>query len=227
MLKLALIGKNLQHSKSKKMYSKLLDTPFVYDFLDYSSEKAIPPLEELLQEYNGISVTSPYKNFIYQQVSSEEEINELKAVNSINFKDGQVIGTNTDYLACKDILKRYKDESIRKVLILGDGDMSRVIKKCLLEIEVEFKISSRKIDSFNLLKNSYMDFDLIINCCSRSFDLNSNIPNRVGAVWDLNYDQVYERRILDKIGTRYQDGKELLLLQAHYSCIYWEISEPF
>ena len=47
MLKLALVGKEISHSLSQKMYEDLLKQKVDYSLLDYSSNQLIPPLSVL------------------------------------------------------------------------------------------------------------------------------------------------------------------------------------
>lgn len=227
MLRLGLIGDCLKHSKSKEMYSKILNCDFEYDYLEYKHVDEIPCLKTLMRKYNGLSVTSPYKKYVFERVESDSSIKSLKAVNSLKLNSKELEGTNTDYLASKEIIKKYNNSLLSSVLIVGDGDMSRVIRKILEDEEISYKITSRKIDSLSLLSKKAEDFDLVINCCSRDFDLSEYSFNQKVRIWDLNYNQNYEKIIVDKIGSRYSNGEELLYLQALYSCRYWEISEHF
>ena len=52
--KLALIGKNIAHSKSPEVYKTLLDNNVEYTLLDFISENEIPKLSELLKTFDGI-----------------------------------------------------------------------------------------------------------------------------------------------------------------------------
>ncbi len=63
--KLALIGKNISHSKSPEIYNKLLNNQVEYTLLDCDTVDAIPSLDELMKKFDGVSITSPYKESLF------------------------------------------------------------------------------------------------------------------------------------------------------------------
>ena len=67
MIKLALVGKDIQHSRSGEIYRRLLKTDIQYDLLDYENSALIPPAADLFKVYDGISITSPYKKHFLNQ----------------------------------------------------------------------------------------------------------------------------------------------------------------
>lgn len=224
MFNLALIGEDLSHSKSKEVYKKILGESVNYTYLEYSSAELIPNLTDLILDFDGISITSPYKSNVFHLVSTTSDIQRLKSVNCIALKNGVLKGTNTDYLACLEILKQYIKDGIESVLVTGDGSMSIVIQRICYNLKLKYRITSRKIDRFALLKNNLSDYNLVINTCARSFDLSSIKYINNQKIWDLNYDQSYFVRIKDRYGDLYTDGSELLYLQAKFACKYWEIN---
>lgn len=223
MHKLALIGKNLSHSKSKEIYQHLLGSKIEYTYLEYENADSLPDLDILLGKFHGISITAPYKNDIYKLVKTSSEIRSLKAVNCIKMLNNEIVGTNTDYLASLEIIKTYDIKKSELVLIIGDGSMSNVIQHVCNESGVDFHVTSRKIDKLTLLKKNIFKYSLIINTCSREFDFSSVKYIKNQKLWDLNYDQSYFVGIKDKYKNLYKDGKELLELQAKFACKYWEI----
>jgi len=224
MYKLGLIGKNISHSKSKINYVNLLERSIKFDLLDFNSKEDIPDLKELLKNYNGLSVTSPYKNIIYQMCNSHKEVRDFKAINCLKLKDGIVYGTNTDYYACLEILKNYKLKGVSEVLLLGDGSMSRVLGQALKNLNIPFLISSRKTDGFKQVPNYNTHQSLIINCCARDFDLSTLNFSKSIYLWDLNYNQGYEDYLVKKLKAQFLNGESLLLEQAKLAISYWEIS---
>ena len=78
--KLALIGRNIAHSKSPEIYSKLLENNVDYHLLDYPSVDQIPSLDYFSKNFEGISITSPYKEVFINDVELVGKAKELKAI---------------------------------------------------------------------------------------------------------------------------------------------------
>ena len=221
--KYALIGKNIQHSKSPEMYKKLLGHEVDYTFLDYESEKKIPPLNELLEKYCRISVTAPYKNYVFRHCDIlSEQAQALEAVNAIKLKNAEVIGTNTDALAFEEIFSsKYLGTY---PIILGDGAMSRLAQQYFKKTGVEHIVLSRKRKNLEQIDQYLHELSdrslLIINACGRSynFDFKSHKPLKV---WDLNYSMPEQQNYVLKSGHEYTDGEDLLIRQAEYALSFW------
>lgn len=232
MIKLALIGKNIQHSRSPQIYRNLLKTPLQYDLLDYENDSLIPSVKELFQIYDGISITSPYKKYFLDQVRISEKIKKLAAINCLIKRPDGFIGENTDYISIAEILQKLiLQHGHLMVIILGDGVMSKVLQVALEETTIEFKIFSRKItkdlDRLNLpdlfekeFKTDYKK--LIINTCSREF-IFSGIMDRNIIFWDFNYNFPPHLNFLQN-KSQYMDGMELLELQAKHALAFWSIN---
>ncbi|RPJ71754.1 MAG: hypothetical protein EHM20_14365, partial [Alphaproteobacteria bacterium] len=145
MIKLALLGKGIQHSRSPEIYQRLLVNKIQYDLLDYPNSSSIPKVEDLFKVYNGISITSPYKRHFLDQVKLTEQAEKLGAINCIKQSSDGFYGENTDYSAIVEILKKLKSKhNGLRAIILGDGVMSNVTQAALRELEIDFKLYSRK-----------------------------------------------------------------------------------
>ncbi|MFG1516028.1 hypothetical protein ABMA71_15530, partial [Halobacteriovorax sp. ZH3_bin.1] len=125
MLKLGLLGKNIQHSKSPEIYNELFDGQVEYSLLDINDEKNIPQLEEIFSNLQGLSITAPYKKHFLNDVSLEESVKEIGAINCIKYDGTQFFGTNTDYLAAKEIILNNSYEQ-KEIIMLGDGAMTNM-----------------------------------------------------------------------------------------------------
>ena len=224
MINLGLVGKNISKSKSKQMYEKLLGKEVNYQLFDYSSSKEIPSLDDLFNKVDGLSITAPFKIHFLKDVQIDNEIKLLGAINCIKKVDNNYFGTNTDYLACKDILLRYFDFGY-KFFLLGDGAMSRVISTILKDNKQEFVILSRRdknLNNFNFCKEETKY--IIINTCHKSYVFDGFIDNGLVAYWDLNYSvEISKESPLFK-NDKYLDGLELLFLQAKYALEFWKIN---
>lgn len=221
MIKLALIGKNISHSQSQKMYEKILQSKVDYSLLDYSSETEIPKVRELFDQYDGISITAPYKSHFLDEISIESEVLDLKAVNCLKSDEhGGFFGTNTDYLALKEILASYLD---RQIVLLGSGAMFRVCKKVLDSKGKTFQSYNRKANGdISDLDFSKLHNAIIVNCCSRDYCFQGKLSDS-SLFYDLNYAHNFHSSFARKQNFHYIDGLELLELQARYALSYWNI----
>ena len=228
MKKLALIGREISHSKSPDLYRKFLSNDIQYDLLDYQVPSLIPSVKELFDIYEGINITSPYKQHFLKNVSLSPASLKTNAINCLGKKGGLIVGENTDYLAIVDILKSWvlKYNSIQ-VLILGDGVMSKVTELVLQELQIPYKIASRKItkDFSQLNCLSYFDDKklsqkLIINTCSRSFVFEGALAKDI-IFWDFNYNFPVHKMSLPFKCLEYVDGLNLLEQQAQHAIRFW------
>jgi shikimate dehydrogenase len=229
MISLALIGKDIQHSKSQKMYEDLLSKKINYELIDCPSEKEIPSLEELFSKFEGVSITSPYKTFFLDRLIIEDSVREISAVNCISKINNEYHGFNTDLIALNDILEVYIHK-FRNIgaYILGDGVMSRLLLYLFKLKNMPCHLFSRKRgDNFeNLSLLNKIDCEektFVINCCSREFIFKGQINNKF-IFWDLNYSFIAHQKFLPTIVDSYIDGLELLNLQAKHSLGIWDIS---
>lgn len=228
MIKLALIGKNISHSQSPKIYKQLLGDAVNYDLLDYSSSSLIPSAKELLKTYVGVSITAPYKEHFLKEAVLTVDARDLNAINCLYLdKKGTVNGDNTDYLAMLEIVKRdLVDKGLQSIVILGDGAMARVTAKVLDSYNWPYEQLSRKkngpLENLDLIKSSLDSQLVIINCCSRNFSFRGRVA-KGSLYWNLNYAQKEEENALENMGLVYQDGQELLYLQAKYALAKWQL----
>lgn len=219
MLKLSLIGKDISHSKSEEVYTSLLKDNFEYYYLDFNSSSVID-LQKIVKSYNGVSVTSPYKNFAYKN-SLNFELEEIEAVNCLKIKDEKIYGINTDYKASLDILSNFIPK-INRIIVLGSGSMSKVIGKVCRDKKIDLINLSRK--NTNISKVTLYDAkdSLVVNCCAREFDLSAEDISK-SYLWDLNYNQFYTKDLKKKLNDRFLDGYSLLINQAKLAIEFWGI----
>ena len=183
--KLALIGKDISHSKSPVVYTDILKIDADYVLLDYENGCDIPCLKSLLATFSGISVTAPYKRYIYElcdEIHSSAE--KVKAVNCFYMEDAKVVGANTDLLALEVLLKDYR--SYDNHYILGNGAMADVISYILKKKSVRYKQFARSL-GHNLSTLSFESVDklIIYNCCAREFIFDTKLKEST-TFFDLN-----------------------------------------
>lgn len=227
MNKLALIGKNIQHSKSPEIYRKIISPHIIYDLLDYETELKLPTAIELLRIYDGINITSPYKEHFLNQVELSSNAKKLGAINCLKKIGNKIIGENTDYLAILDILREFQHKHGKlKVVILGDGVMSKVTISALSFLGYDFEVLSRKkTKNFDQLDleiyfSNQNNQPLVINTCSRDYIFSGKIDERA-IFWDFNYDFSPHTSSLSAIVKQYLDGYSMLFKQAEYALAFW------
>lgn len=221
MIKLALIGKNISHSKSQEMYEKILNKKIHYKILDYDSAELIPSAETLLNEYSGVSITAPYKSHFIGEIENKTEFSFINLLYKV---EGKLFGDLTDYSALKVLLKDKSSRcDITKVVILGDGNMSLLVQSCLNNLKIQFIVLSRKQD--NLVSWDKIKVDkntLIVNTCSRDFVVRAEKQFDCG-FWDLNYSMIEHDSILSDHFKSYENGLNLLELQAKHALKFWNL----
>ena len=222
-VKLALVGRNISHSRSPEMYQKLMTINFDYELLDFENSNQIPRLGEILSIYNGINITSPYKEHFLSEVECLENSSILGAINCIRNNHGRFQAINTDYFALCDLLERYNITSKYEVLVLGDGVMSRVVSHALKSKQLSHRILSRKLtDHFgqlNILELVNQNDVVVINTCAREYCYRGPI-SKTSLFWDLNYSHEVNRAEIGK-KCQYIDGLDLLFVQAEYAVKFW------
>lgn len=233
MIKLALVGKDIQHSKSGEIYRRLLKTDIQYDLLDYENSSLIPSAAELFKVYDGISITSPYKKHFLDQVQLSAQASSLGAINCLRKESVGFSGENTDYLAILEVLHKLKVKYLDlSVVLLGDGVMSKVAQVALEQLGIEYKILSRKItedfDRLNLTTSFEQAFNrpkqkLVLNTCAREFVFKGFIDMQT-IFWDFNYNFIPHSSSLQAKSQCYIDGMEMLELQAVYALSFWSIN---
>lgn len=220
MISLALIGKNIAHSKSKVIYEQLLNKTIDYTIYDINESTVLPSLDFLFKKHEGVSITSPYKTNYLSQVILSKKISEIGAINTIRKNgDGSFEATNTDYFALRDILGDYQKKSPElQVVLLGDGVMSKVTALVCQEFFIKFKVYSRK-QGDDLENQNFLSLKLptiVINCCSRSFVFKGTLPERA-IFYDYNYDFLPHQNFFRTRNVVYVDGFDLLKRQAEYA----------
>ncbi len=222
-MKLALVGKNISHSLSPKLQKEIWKDQLVtYDLIDVSDISELPSLDELALKYDGINITTPYKEAYVKEVRIVSDLGKMiGAINTISLKDKTA--TNTDILATEKILSDfYRNNSLLEVHLLGSGVMARMTELIAKKLKIPFHQYSRathgdltNFDLKNLDHNA-----LVINACSRSFTFKGDISSQV-IFWDFNYSFDPHRYLAQKVKA-YFDGQELLWEQAKFAALFWQ-----
>ena len=231
-MKLALLGYPINHSLSPKLYKEILGSRLEsYDLLPIKNPQMIPSLDELSKIFDGINITSPHKkHFINDILVDSPIVQKIGAVNTLALNGKIVKGTNTDVIAVEEILENYKSQyPSLLVIILGSGVMAKVTELVCQNLEIEFKSLSRKmgldlstIDISQFSKINYQT--LVINCCSRDYVFKGKLAGDE-IFWDYNYSFLPHQTDIPSQVKIYQDGQEMLRLQALAAVRFWELNK--
>ena len=227
-MKLGLLGYPLNHSLSPELYRKLLGSQLTsYELFSFEEDHLIPPLSFFGQRLNGLNITSPYKrHFVHEIEIPSSLVKSLGAVNTLAFVSGKTFGTNTDLLAVVEILTNYlQNHSSLHILLLGDGVMAEVIELVAQDLSISVRQFSRKLtphfEHLDLRPFHKSDSQtLVINACSRQYVFNG-FTQGDEIFWDLNYAFIPHQNTLPSRVKSYQDGREMLELQARAALNFW------
>jgi len=222
-MRLGLIGKNISHSQSPRIYKELLGPDIIYDLIDVPDLESLPSIHELAKVYDGLNITAPYKKSYLKEVLIEDSVQDLHAINTISFGD-KIKGTNTDYFGVKTILERYQGFDI---ILLGNGSMAHVTLKVMKELKLTILDHFYRLKDGEIFQLDLSGFTqeklLIINSCSRSFSFVGKLPPQA-IFLDYNYNFTPHQGLKSQL--IYQDGLELLQLQAEAAVNFWKRTGP-
>jgi 3-dehydroquinate dehydratase/shikimate dehydrogenase len=133
----------------------------------------------------GLSVTIPHKEAISKYLTKvDPAVKGIGAVNTVLFKDGEVIGYNTDYKAAMDCLEGTLGEigaqpsplQGKRVLVLGAGGVARAMMYGLARRGAKMTICDQYRDRAQNLADTFSgravdwkarhnaEVDIVINC---------------------------------------------------------------
>ncbi len=228
-MKLALLGFPIIHSKSPYLYRKHLGAELeIYDLISVEDPRHLPSLEELSKKYNGLNITSPYKEAYFNQVKIDHlKTKDIGAINTISFSSTGWFGINTDLMAVDLLIKKYIfDYPNIFFIILGNGVMARMTKIVLSDLKLPYHnfFRSKHGDLSDLDLTGFRDplkKLMVINTCSRSFVFKGKLhPDTI--FWDFNYSFSPHEELIPKKVKLYIDGLEMLDLQAQEAIRFWK-----
>ena len=148
-----------------------------YDFFERSPEE----LEEFIQEVrekhiDGLSVSIPHKEKIIPLLDEvEDSSKKIGAVNTVFWRDGKLVGANTDWLGFSKALEMKIDAAGKKAIVLGGGGAARAICYALFEKNCEVSVITREVWEFEGLQKDFGDriqnFDFIQNLANYNPDI--------------------------------------------------------
>jgi 3-dehydroquinate dehydratase/shikimate dehydrogenase len=126
----------------------------------------------------GLSVTAPLKEKIIPFLDGiDPGAEKIGAINTLLFKEGQILGTNTDGCGALDAMEKKISVNGRRVVVLGAGGVARAIAFEARARGAELMILNRTVERAEELAGVLgcragrldempSDYDIIINCSS-------------------------------------------------------------
>ena len=154
------IGWPIEHSRSPIIHNHWLERYGIdghYERIPVRPEDLADFFATLDQAgYVGGNVTIPHKETVFSLVSqTEQAADRLSAVNTVYWRDGELIGTNTDGFGFMEHLRSTIpawSSPAGPVAVLGAGGAARAIVAALVEDGVpEIRIVNRSIDRADAL----------------------------------------------------------------------------
>jgi shikimate dehydrogenase len=254
--KYAVLGNPISHSKSPlihKMFAEQTGQDISYEAIEVPLDGFVATVQRLRDEgYKGCNITVPFKHEAFKLANEHSgRARAAHAVNTFIFKDGIILGDNTDgvglvadieqNLGCKFIFK--------KVLLMGAGGAAHGVIHHLFNAGAAIVIANRNMDKANQLAaeldgygtvfaKSYealadQRFDIIINATSSSLsDAMPPLPPGIFKPGALAYDMMYGKdtpflRFAQEQGAaKLADGLGMLVEQAAVAFQKWRGVSP-
>jgi shikimate dehydrogenase len=257
----AVIGNPIHHSLSPQIHSAFAKEAGLH--IDY--EAVLSPLDEfkntihklILQKLNGANVTLPFKKEAYKLASQHSNHAKIaEAVNTLEFKDDQIIGHNTDGIGLVRDLEQNLNTQLKhkKILLIGAGGAAEgVIYSMLEKNPSELTLTNRTIEKSHVIKNKmdvhaksfnvnlnvieitklpHQYFDVIINATSAGLNnAGLGIDQKVFHEGSLAYEMVYSKETsfieqAQSQGSVTSDGLGMLVEQAAEAFFIWHHIKP-
>ncbi len=257
----AVIGNPIHHSLSPQIHRAFAKEAG----LDIDYEAVLSPLDEfkntihklIAKKLSGANVTLPFKKEAYELASEHSNHARIaQAVNTLEFKEDQIIGHNTDGIGLVRDLEQnlYLPLKSKKILLIGAGGAAEGAIYSILEKKPsELTLTNRTIERSNVIQNKmdvhaksfnvnlnvieiaklpHQYFDLIINATSASLNnADLDLNHKVFHEGSLAYDMMYGKdssfmREAQSQGSKTSDGLGMLVEQAAEAFFIWHHIKP-
>ena len=251
MKKYFVIGNPINHSLSPKLHNHWLkenkiDAVYEKIKIDENDLKnVIAKCKE--KKINGINVTVPFKKKVIPYLDDlSVEAEQTQSVNTIVFKEGGLIGHNTDIVGFEKGIKALNfNMKDKKILILGAGGVVPSLVFALKKMNVsEISISNRTKQRAENLKNLFKnlkilewgnmsDFDVVINATSlglnnEKINLNFSKAGKNKLFYDVIYNPTETNFLKEgkELGNKTENGSKMFIYQASEAFKLWHGIEP-
>ena len=257
----AVIGNPIHHSLSPQIHAAFAKE----NGLDIDYEAVLSPLYQfkntmhqlIQQKFTGANVTLPFKKEAYQLATTHSGHARIaEAVNTLEFKEDEIIGHNTDGIGLVRDLEQNLDIHLKnkKILLIGAGGAAEGVIYSMLEKKPsELTLTNRTIEKSNVIQNKmdvhaksfnvnlnvteitkcpHQYFDVIINATSASLiNAELHMDPKVFHEGCLAYDMMYGKEtsyIREAIsqGSKTSDGLGMLVEQAAEAFFIWHHIKP-
>lgn len=254
----AVIGNPIAHSKSPRIhaaFARQTGQDMRYDALLAPLDGFAATVRDFVAAGGrGMNVTVPFKLEAFALANRHTPRAEAaRAVNTLRFDDGDILGDNTDGAGLAADLVRnlgcmLKD---RRILLLGAGGAARgVVLPLLGEQPAALVIANRTVARAVELRDAFAahgpvtalpfgaltgrQFDLVVNATSASLnDAAPGIPDGLYAPGSTAYDMMYGKSLTPFLeqarqqgAARLADGLGMLVEQAAESFLLWRGVRP-
>ena len=257
----AVIGNPIHHSLSPQIHAAFAKE----NGLDIDYESVLSPLDQfkntmhqlIQQKFTGANVTLPFKKEAYQLATTHSGHARIaEAVNTLEFKEDEIIGHNTDGIGLVRDLEQNLDTHLKnkKILLIGAGGAAEGVIYSMLEKKPsELTLTNRTIEKSNVIQNKmdvhaksfnvnlnvteitkcpHQYFDVIINATSASLiNAELHMDPKVFHEGSLAYDMMYGKetsfiREAQSQGSKTSDGLGMLVEQAAEAFFIWHHIQP-
>ena len=257
----AVIGNPIHHSLSPQIHAAFAKEAGI----DIHYEAVLSPLDQfqdtvktlISRKLTGANVTLPFKKEAYALATTHTDYAKIaEAVNTLEFKEGQMIGHNTDGLGLvRDLEQNFQiNLKDKKILLIGAGGAAEGVVYSILEKKPsQLTLTNRTIEKSNIIQNKmdahaksfnvdlnvieikklpHQYFDLIINATSASLNDNDlGIDNKVFHEKCLAYDMMYGKETsfikqAKSQRSKTSDGLGMLVEQAAEAFFIWHNIKP-
>ncbi len=227
-MKFALLGEKLSHSYSPQIHTEIfkdLKIDASYELKELKKEELKNAINDLrLGIYSGYNVTIPYKKEVMQYLDEiSDEAKAIGAVNTIAYKDGKVIGYNTDYYGFYNELLYFNiNPKGRRCYVLGTGGASLAVSKALSDLGGKVTFVSRNPKDSNTISYDELNIlsdDIIVNTTPLGMypnidasPLDKNMASKTKNVLDIIFNPRQTKLL--KYASSNMDGLYMLIGQA-------------
>jgi shikimate dehydrogenase len=254
--KYAVIGNPISHSKSPlihQLFAEQTGQDMSYEAIESPLDGFAATIQRLRDEgYLGCNVTVPFKFEAFSlcdQLGSRAQ--DAKAVNTLLFRDGKILGTNTDGVGLLTDIEKNLGFTLmwKDALLLGAGGAAAGVLWPLFNAGCGVVIANRTLEKAQLLADEFTGsgtvyarrydelagkkFDLVINATSSG--LSNELPPLPDGLFKpgaLAYDMMYGRETPFLTFARKQgatviaDGLGMLVEQAATAFELWRGVRP-
>lgn len=150
MKKFGLIGEVLTYSFSAFIHQAFFEGQKMnaeYDLVEVAKEDFQGSIRGILEGYQGMNVTIPYKNSVIPFLDGLDELSrQIGAVNTVKNEDGKLTGYNTDAHGFLDMLDKFQvPVQGARYVILGTGGAAK---------SVYYGLKTRSVGSIGFISRS-------------------------------------------------------------------------